>query len=326
MSQFLWTQKQDIGPGSRSNSAMGFESKQNRMVLFGGLAAGSPASDTWVFDGNNWTQFADTGPSTRSEHAVAYDSARQRLVLFGGVRPSGSGQSYLGDTWEWDGAEWTQIEDTGPAPRSGMAMCFDSLRGRVCMFGGGNATKQFNDTWSWDGTSWTQEQDTGPAARTKHGLAYDVARDRVVLFGGFSVTTAQTQVTVTDHSWWGGTSSHTETHTATSYQFFDDTWEYNGAMWTRVADTGPAARHSFGIAYNGKATLLLGGRDGTTTFRDTWQWNGAHWTERQEIGPSSRSALAAGYDSTRDRMVIFGGTAADTTSLLGDTWDGFERP
>lgn len=80
-------------------SAMAFESKQNRMVLFGGLAGGLPASDTWVFDGNNWTQFADTGPSARSEHAVAYDSTRQRLVLFGGIRSSGSGQSYLGDTW-----------------------------------------------------------------------------------------------------------------------------------------------------------------------------------------------------------------------------------
>lgn len=97
-------------------------------------------------------------------------------------------------------------------------------------------------------------------------------------------------------------------------------------MWTRVEDTGPPPRHSFGFAYNGKATFLFAGRDGTTSFRDTWQWNGAHWTERQEIGPSPRSALASGYDSTRDRVVIFGGVGADGTTMLGDTWDGFERP
>ena len=325
MSEFLWTQKQDIGPASRSNSAMAFDSKQNRMVLFGGLG-GSPASDTWVFDGDNWTQFADTGPSVRSDHACAYDSARQRIVLFGGAQPSGSGQAYLADTWEWDGTAWTQIEDTGPAPRSGMAMCFDSARGLVVMFGGTNATVQFNDTWVWDGKSWTQVEDTGPAARTKHGMAYDVARDRVVLFGGYKVTTKQVQVTVIDHHFWSPDTSHIETQTVASSQIFGDTWEYDGTMWTRVQDTGPAARYSFGFAYSGKATLLFGGRDGTTTFRDTWQWNGAHWTERQDIGPSPRSAVAAGYDSTRDRMVIFGGMGADGTSMLGDTWDGFERP
>lgn len=41
---------------------------------------------------------------------MAYDSARGRIVMFGG-----SGNAYpseLGDTWEWDGKNWTRGQPT----------------------------------------------------------------------------------------------------------------------------------------------------------------------------------------------------------------------
>lgn len=85
MSQFLWTQKQDFGPGARSYAAMAFDLGQARVVMLGGLASGLPMNDTWEWDGQNWTQFADIGPSARSEHAMAYDGARKRVVMFGGL-------------------------------------------------------------------------------------------------------------------------------------------------------------------------------------------------------------------------------------------------
>jgi len=324
MSQFLWTQKQDIGPGARSYAAMAFDSTQGRVVLLGGLA-GSPMNDTWEWDGQNWTQFADTGPSARSEHAMAYDINRKCVVLFGGLGLSGTTNTYLHDTWEWDGKEWTQIEDTGPSARSGMAMCFDSKRKLVLLFGGGNATAQLNDTWVWDGVSWTQEQDTGPPARTKHGMDYDSTRDRAVLFGGMGVTTKVSQVWVSDNNWWSPNSGHWQNQTVATSQFFNDTWEYDGSVWTRVEDTGPAPRHSFGLAYDGKVVLLFGGRDGTNAFRDTWQWNGSHWTQRQDMGPAARSAAGTAYDSKRGRMVVFGGAGA-AGAAFGDTWEAFDRP
>ncbi len=54
-----------------------------------------------------WTQKQDIGPRPRLGHAMAYDSTRQRIVLFGG-RLVGT---RFGDTWEWDGANWTQVQD-----------------------------------------------------------------------------------------------------------------------------------------------------------------------------------------------------------------------
>lgn len=324
MSQFLWTQKQDIGTAPRTGAAMAFDSVKSRVVLFGGLVSSAPSNDTWEWDGQNWTQVADIGPQSRLDHAVAYDSVRQRTVLFGGASGTGSGSSYFADTWEWDGTEWTQVEDSGPAARSGMAMCFDSKRKLVVLYGGNNASTRFADTWVWDGVSWTQEQDSGPGARTKHGMDYDAARDRVVLFGGSTVTTKQVQV------WHQGSlfsQGYYTTETVNTWQFMNDTWEYDGAMWTRVADTGPSARYAFGFVYGDKVAVLFGGKDSGSAFRDTWAWDGVHWTQRQDIGPASRGDLAAAYDSNRNRMVIFGGSGTGSSpAVFGDTWEGFERP
>ena len=242
MAQLLWTQKQDVGPSARSDVAMVFDAARSRVVLFGG-AGGSTATlfnDTWEWDGENWTQYEDIGPVPRSRHGMAYDSKRGRTVLFGGS----AGNVNLNDTWEWDGQDWTQVADTGPPARGGHAMAYDdSLRGRVILFGGDVGQSSFGDTWAWDGANWTQEADTGPPARTGHGMDYDNLRDRVVLVDGIGKSTVQVQVSewVKDN-WWGG--GHYEYHSQqqVKVQFFNDTWEYNGSVWTRVADTGPEPR------------------------------------------------------------------------------------
>jgi galactose oxidase-like protein len=330
MSQILWTQKQDIGPSPRSNVVMVFDSVHARVVLFGGLAADNSTvlNDTWQWDGENWTQVADIGPPARSQHAMAFDSVRGRAVLFGGAAAIGVSPVLLpaprNDTWEWDGEDWTQIADTGPAPRVGAAMTYDGKRGRVLLFGGSDAAQSFGDTWAWNGIEWTQEQDSGPPARAKHGLAYDAARDRVVLFGGVVLTQQSVTVTVNNSSGMFGflSGTHTETQLQTMTQFFNDTWEYDGALWTRAADTGPDPRAGSGLVYSGTACLLFGGKNNSTPFKDTWQWDGKHWTERQDIGPAARALLGSAYDGARQRMVMFGGVGA---LVLGDTWEASER-
>lgn len=63
-----------------------------------------------------WTQRSNFGPSPRAFHALAYDCNRKRVALFGGN--SNQAGSFFGDTWEWDGSYWTQMDDIGPAARS----------------------------------------------------------------------------------------------------------------------------------------------------------------------------------------------------------------
>ncbi len=114
---------------------------------------------------------------------MAYDAVRQRTVLFGGL---GSGP--LGDTWEWDGIDWTLRNPggTSPSPRVLHAMAYDPVRQRVVLFGGlDSSNPRLADTWEWDGAQWTQLlTETSPPGRKDHGLAYDGARQRLVLLGG----------------------------------------------------------------------------------------------------------------------------------------------
>ena len=244
---------------------------------------------------------------------------RERIVLFGGS----AGNVNFNDTWEWDGDNWTQVADNGPSARGGHAMAYDSSRGRVILFGGDDGQNSFGDTWAWDGTDWTQEEDTGPAARTGHAMDYDRVRDRVVVADGAAKSIGPVQVTVWVSGWFG--SGHYETHTEQQMkvQYLNDTWEYDGSVWTRVADTGPEARWGCGLVFNGKTMILFGGKNDTTFFKNTWEWDGKHWTQRQDIGPAARAFAALAYDSARERAVLFGGTGQ---SLFGDTWEQFFQP
>jgi Dockerin type I domain/Galactose oxidase, central domain len=80
---------------------------------------------------------------------MAYDNARKRVVLFGGANAAGQP---VGDTWEWDGAEWTQVATTGPGPCAGFGMAYDKARGKVVLFAGINGQQQLTeDTWEWTG-------------------------------------------------------------------------------------------------------------------------------------------------------------------------------
>lgn len=133
-------------------------------------------------DGHRW-QTRDHQLDTAT---LAYDSLRKKITLFGGY-----GGTMRGDTWEWDGNEWTQVANTGPPARWGHTIVYDSDKQKVVLFGGlAGGNRILNDTWEWDGNEWTQVADTGPSARGWHSMVYDSSNDLVVLFGGVSFTSS----------------------------------------------------------------------------------------------------------------------------------------
>jgi hypothetical protein len=80
----------------------------------------------------------------RGRTALAYDSARKQVVLFGGVREPPAPrqpQTFLSDTWIWDGADWTQAAVDGPRGRYAHGMAYDERAGA-------------GDTWECDGKRW----------------------------------------------------------------------------------------------------------------------------------------------------------------------------
>jgi hypothetical protein len=97
-------------------------------------------------------------------------------------------QGFRNQTWEWDGAAWNQVVTANaPSPRSHCMLAYDSVRGRVVLFGGYAANTGFGDTWEYDGSQWYPMAPAhAPSPRYSSGLVYDAARNVTVLFGGGS--------------------------------------------------------------------------------------------------------------------------------------------
>jgi hypothetical protein len=176
-----WQVVKDVPHLAREDASLAYDSKRDRLVLFGGRRAEVLFADTWEFDGNDWKPTFMPGPSLRSAGAAVYDSARGVTVLYGGFRPLAA----LGDTWEWNGEQWKLVSESSPGPRSWPGIAYDSKRKRTILFGGEDEKGKFySDTWAWDGKAWTCIANGGPPARIQFAMGYDSLRDRIVLFGG----------------------------------------------------------------------------------------------------------------------------------------------
>lgn len=250
----------------------------------------------------NWVQSSPAvAPSARVMHAMVYDVQAERVLLFGGA--DGPGNVRLNDTWEFDGANWTQRNVAlRPVTRSGHRMAYDAARGRTVLFGGiTGASVALFDTWEWDGAQWQMRFGmVVPAPRVGHAMAYDAARRCTVLFGG-------------------GTSG--------SPSYFHDTWEWDGVAWQmRQPAVSPPGSDAAVMAYDAarqRTVLFLPiASGGTLVGAQTWEWDGLTWTERTSAHmPSPRRLAAMTYDAVRQRIVLFGGHHDPSSTFLADTWE-----
>ena len=100
----------------------------------------------------------------------------------------------------------------------------------------------------------------------------------------------------------------------------NDTWTWNGAVWTRqMPSAAPPANGSGSLASLGSSLVLFGGLDFEGVAQsDTAIWNGTTWQQ-----PSLSTSPPPRYDASMatlgSSVVLFGGHA-DSTHLLNDTW------
>lgn len=103
---------------------------------------------------------------------MAYDPTRERVVLYGG---EDGGGAHFGDTWEWDGARWTEIDTSGqdaPPPLRWPALAFDPATETILLFGGSTEGGDYTrDTYSWDGEAWEELEGAGGPAQGLAGHA-----------------------------------------------------------------------------------------------------------------------------------------------------------
>jgi len=291
-------------PASRWGHSMAYDSRRDRIVLFGGFTE-SPvqaSGETWEWDGSTWELRSAAGAlGARTYPMMTFDSARGRTVLFGGANAAGNQSN---ETWIWDGNTWSRANTARrPAPRMRAGFAYLPRIGAAVLFGGGNGSATFQDTWLFDGQDWSQvSTTTTPPARWDTRAVYDSVRQTVLLHGGADVAYTQN---------------------------LDDLWQFDGADWSLLTpsqqpggEVGPGPREDFGIAFDGSSgrTIVFQGSDGQSCLNDAWAWSGLGWTELVASAnpPAGRSFARIAYDARNEQAVSFGGECSGT--LMQDTW------
>ena len=324
-----WTEIAPTGgvkPGPLYGAGMAYDTERGVTVLFGGYGNSGRTNDVWEWNGKAWTKKNPSGskPANVSGPGLVYDAASKRVMHFGGSLDS---SGYGGDVWEWNGTSWAKItvldpeKDGSPTMRRDHAMAYDAARSEVVLFGGYKWMYCEDDenhcfrTWLWDGSSWREAGPDGPdgggvasiGELEDHAMAYDPARNRTVLHGG----------TGSD----GGT------------------YEWNGARWTKIAPTDPesdgnpeaklrdhAMTFATSFAPFSNHVVLFGGRTSSTQpISDLWMFDGKSWDKYNAYGtdPTARVDPGIAFDTSQNRMVMFGGEQADWKEP-NDTWEAYK--
>ena len=190
LSRNNWTElTPSSSPGARNFHSMVYNSKYDKVILFGGWG-GFYLSDTWVYhlESNKWTNMnPGNPPNGRAEHSMVYDSNLDKVILFGGY----NGTSRLNDTWVYDldTNTWTEMNSLiSPSARRGHTMIYHSREHKGVLFGGDDANPGYlDDTWVYDleTNTWTQKNALNPPyPRNHHAMTYEGHSSKVIVFGG----------------------------------------------------------------------------------------------------------------------------------------------
>jgi cysteine-rich repeat protein len=301
-----------------------------------------PDDQTWLWNGVDWAM-AGTGPATTSYATMTYSPVLDQLVLVGGQATA---------AWFWDGAVWTVDPTPVPAGHVAFASYFDATREAIVTVGAGATVSEM---WECEvdaaGTTWTAVAAAAPpGVRIYPRAAYDPHRGRVVMFGGYgqSGTSGLRPLDETwelaGASWQRITTANPPPPTYEHAMAYDERrrvtvalgtdgklYEYDGTSWVTHEPPGawPVARTGASLAFDRSrgATVLFGGReiaDDAAPLSDTWLWDGTAWREvTGGMVPPARSGHALAYDAHRNTIVLFGGSAGDTTVW---EWDGAWHP
>jgi len=207
----------------RRQHDMTYDSKANKVIIFGGEFGNQYLSDTWAYDftNNTWVNMNPTvigGPFPLDgwTHAkLAYDDANDVTIMFGGYVDYGDRElvnwTYV---YDYNTNTWTNKTPTMNViggdlfPRRCHTMCYDSDENKAVLFSGRDETYPWiKDTWTYDAAinTWYKLDPTEIGGnlfpREESAIVYDSINKKSILYSG----------------WISGTDPNR----------IDDTWAYN---------------------------------------------------------------------------------------------------
>jgi hypothetical protein len=183
----------------RSQPAVAYDSRRNRLLVFGGRRDTSYVNEVWAFNLEGtptWTRLDPTGtPPLGRVHAQAiYDPDGDRLVIFGGsVLTHPRVLEGTNETWVLDltgEPAWSELNTAATAPPAGSpgVAVYDPIERRMLLVGH-SSEQDAADLWCLslaDSLRWSKLSTTGqlPGRRAGHTAIYDSRRDRILVYGG----------------------------------------------------------------------------------------------------------------------------------------------
>lgn len=276
----------------------------------------SPSVPTWtiLFPASN---DPDLNPELAA-HSAVYDPGSNTMIVFGGLDANSVPQNNVlvetnaNGTGGIEAGAWSELSldpFLSPPARAFHSAVYDQTNNRMIVFGGCADVVchiPLNDAWvltnanGLGGTpAWTQLSPSGtlPSPREFHNAMYDATNNRMIVYSGDNGVVDFTDVWVLSNAnGLGGTPA-----------------------WTQLSPTGstPDAFDGASAAYDpARNTMIVFG--GTNFGNSVWTLSNANgltgtpaWTNLIGNGaagsPKGRFAAQAVYDSTGNRMTIFGG-------------------
>jgi len=145
-----------VSPPGRNFHQMAYDSKSDRVIMWGGSGDTGETDDNrvWAYDfnTNTWAEAnPPNGPICAYYVAMTYVPGLDQLILFGGQPASGKTSN---NTWAYSykTQTWTQLNPSNAPPaRAWHAMVYSTAADKLIMFGGGRDRYHYTDeTWIYD--------------------------------------------------------------------------------------------------------------------------------------------------------------------------------
>ena len=209
----LWQQTADLVSMYDGDVELAYDARRGVTVAY---VADDTTSETWEYDATNWARIPTLiRPTANSDGALMrYDALAQQIVLLTTTNPLFVSDTYVSQTWSYDGSNWELRAQGLPTNAFGAGMACDEARSNLVLL------TTDSETWTWNGETWTlQSPLLAPPPRSFFAMAYDPQRSVSVIFSGEAGALYPT-----------------------------DTWEWNGETWAEfvpMPEPG-AARMLFG--------------------------------------------------------------------------------
>lgn len=199
-SQLKWENISAAGPSPRRDSAIGYDSVNDRLILFGGRSSSS-LDDTWIFDisSKTWRQVNETSNVPDKRFSMVFGSTKTDFYISTGEK---SGGTYFDDIHRFSlsNQKWEKVEPKGslkPEKRygSGGGIWRDleaDEEGDGFYVTHGFAGKRYSNTLKFDFVKKEWQEKFGgtnsynpsfPHARCLHAATM-TNKDELVMFGG----------------------------------------------------------------------------------------------------------------------------------------------